>query len=150
VVAGASFTVATLLLSPDLDLKHSRITKNWGVLSPLWWGYHKSFKHRGLSHSIFLSSLSRLAYLFLVGMFLLVCFHLFSDLMAGSELKSASKDTQEWLFDLVRRSYLNLVENKQLCGAVAAGIVVSDWMHILFDRSLTASKSIFGRGLWPS
>lgn len=64
---GALFTGAylfsSLLLSPDLDLRHNRSRRRWGILGFIWIPYTKAFKHRGLSHSLLFGTLTRLGYL---------------------------------------------------------------------------------------
>ena len=64
---GGAYLVSSLLLSPDLDLRHNSARNNWGVLGFVWIPYTKIFKHRGLSHSLILGTLTRLAYLLAVG-----------------------------------------------------------------------------------
>lgn len=61
-VAGASFLVGGLWLSPDLDTQ-SRPTSRWGPLRGLWWPYRRLLRHRSLlSHSPLLGSVGRLLY----------------------------------------------------------------------------------------
>jgi uncharacterized metal-binding protein len=61
-----SYTAASLLLSPDLDLARSDPASRWGPLRFLWWPYAALFRHRGLSHSLLLGPLTRLGYLALL------------------------------------------------------------------------------------
>lgn len=65
--AGALFAGAylfsSLLLSPDLDLRHNRSRRRWGLLGFIWIPYTKIFKHRGVSHSLLFGTLTRLGYL---------------------------------------------------------------------------------------
>ena len=65
--AGALFAGAylfsSLLLSPDLDLRYNRSRRRWGLLGFIWIPYTKVFKHRGVSHSVLLGTLTRLGYL---------------------------------------------------------------------------------------
>ena len=61
-IYSAAFVFSTFLLGPDLDLYYSKINKNWGVLRFIWWPYARLSKHRGLSHTPFLSSVIRLGY----------------------------------------------------------------------------------------
>ncbi|MGY4706823.1 DUF2227 family putative metal-binding protein [Candidatus Bipolaricaulota sp. J31] len=63
VVFTAAYAGASLLLSPDLDLAESVVTRRWGPLRILWWPYTAAFKHRGLSHSIVFGPLTRVLYL---------------------------------------------------------------------------------------
>ena len=62
-VAGLSFLLGGLLLSPDLDTR-SNPTRRWGPLRLLWWPYRNLLRHRSLlSHSPLLGSCGRLLYL---------------------------------------------------------------------------------------
>lgn len=60
--AGA-YLFSSLLLSPDLDLRHNRSRRRWGLLGFIWIPYTKIFKHRGVSHSLLFGTLTRLGYL---------------------------------------------------------------------------------------
>lgn len=62
IFAGA-YLCSSLWLSPDLDLRHNRSRRRWGVLGFLWIPYTKIFKHRGVSHSLLFGTLTRLGYL---------------------------------------------------------------------------------------
>ena len=68
------FTYSTLFMSPDLDLCYS--INPWslrGILCFPFRTYARVFSHRGISHSIFLGTLTRIIWLagFVVGFFLL-------------------------------------------------------------------------------
>lgn len=67
-----AYLFSSLLLSPDLDLRHNETRRRWGLLGFIWIPYTKIFKHRGLSHSLFLGTLTRLAYLGLLA-FIVAC-----------------------------------------------------------------------------
>ncbi|MCX8104077.1 MAG: metal-binding protein [Candidatus Bipolaricaulota bacterium] len=69
VFAGA-YLFSSLLLSPDLDLRHNRSRRRWGVLGFIWVPYTKVFKHRGISHSLLLGTLTRLGYLGVLALFI--------------------------------------------------------------------------------
>jgi uncharacterized metal-binding protein len=60
------YVLGTFLLSPDLDLKHSKPSKRWKALKILWRPYQKKSKHRGISHIPLLGTLTRLLYIFLL------------------------------------------------------------------------------------
>jgi len=63
-----AYLFSSLLLSPDLDLRHNRSRRRWGLLGFLWIPYTKIFKHRGVSHSLLLGTLTRLGYLGLIAL----------------------------------------------------------------------------------
>ncbi len=110
--AGA-YLLASLLLSPDLDLRHNSSRRRWGLLGFLWIFYYKIFKHRGLSHSLILGPLTRLAYLGLV--FALVLVGL------GALGFALPQGTPLWLTE---RAWLTL----------GAGLYLPNILHVLLDR----------------
>ncbi len=63
--AGA-YLFSSLMLSPDLDLRHNQARRRWGLLGFVWIPYTKIFKHRGISHSFLFGTLTRLGYLGLI------------------------------------------------------------------------------------
>jgi uncharacterized metal-binding protein len=58
-----SYLFSSLFLSPDLDLRQSSAAKRWGVGRFLWLPYARIFRHRALSHHLFLGPLTRIGYL---------------------------------------------------------------------------------------
>jgi uncharacterized metal-binding protein len=60
------YVLGTFLLSPGLDLKHSKLSKRWKALKILWLPYQKKSKHRGISHMPILGTFTRLLYIFLI------------------------------------------------------------------------------------
>lgn len=65
-IFSGTYLASSLLLSPDLDLRHNISRRRWGLLGFIWVPYFKVFKHRGLSHSLLLGPLTRLIYLGLI------------------------------------------------------------------------------------
>ena len=70
-----SYTCASLLLSPDLDLARSAPARRWGPMRLLWAPYALLFRHRGLSHSLFWGPLTRLLYLGVLGLLIFLPLH---------------------------------------------------------------------------
>ncbi len=68
VIFAGAYLFSSLLLSPDLDLRQNQSRRRWGVLGFLWIPYTKIFKHRGVSHSLLLGTLTRLGYLGLIAL----------------------------------------------------------------------------------
>lgn len=61
----ACFVYSTLFMSPDMDLAHQiRLNSLRGVLTLPFRGYSLLFRHRGLSHHLFLGTLTRVVWLF--------------------------------------------------------------------------------------
>jgi len=62
-VFALSYTLASIMLSPDLDLGGASVSRRWGPLRALWIPYTLMFRHRGLSHSLLWGPLTRVGYL---------------------------------------------------------------------------------------
>lgn len=115
IFAGA-YLFSSLLLSPDLDLRHNRSRRRWGLLGFMWIPYTKVFKHRGVSHSVFLGTLTRLGYLGVLA--LLIAFGLsYLNIWAVS-------------LDSLRAAPLDL----KLVGILIAGLWLPNIVHTLTDR----------------
>ncbi len=132
-IGAVAFTTATLLLSPDLDLKHSSPTRNWGLLRWLWRPYQMLFKHRGLSHSLFFSSFTRLGYLLALALLALIGLQTWSDPSPAAIAASASI--------LPGPAAAVLHAHGVPMAAAAVGIALSDACHIVTDRIVSALKA---------
>ncbi len=62
-VFSLSYTLASILLSPDLDLRRTSVGRRWGPLRVIWVPYFLLFRHRGLSHSLLWGPITRVGYL---------------------------------------------------------------------------------------
>ncbi|NGX62142.1 MAG: hypothetical protein K940chlam9_01636 [Chlamydiae bacterium] len=108
------FAYSTLFMSPDLDLVHNIKLKSLrGVLSLPFRFYSQVFKHRGISHSFFFGSFTRI--LWLGGIAFLLFFLLYQALPSQKNFL---------LFYNQHKLYL-------LYGV--AGICLADWCHLLLD-----------------
>jgi uncharacterized metal-binding protein len=117
----ATFVYTTLFMNPDLDLVHRiKLTSLRGIFSLPFRAYSTLFKHRGISHSFFLGSLTRIAWLSGVGLLLFYLTYKTLPSMAS------------FLFFWQR--------NKPLLLYGFAGICLADWCHLLLDLKL---KKIF-------
>lgn len=116
--AGA-YVFASLLLSPDLDLKANRARKRWGPLGFIWGPYARAFKHRGTSHSILLGTLTRVAYLALVFGFVAVGLS-----YIGLTLPASSLD---WI-------------TPRTIGVLIAGLYTPNMVHVVLDRLVSAVR----------
>ncbi len=133
-ISVVAFTAATLLLSPDLDLKHSSPTRNWGLLRWLWRPYQMFFKHRGMSHSLFFSSFTRLGYLLALATLALIGLQAWSDPSPAVIAASASI--------LPEPASAVLSAHGVPLTAAAVGIAISDACHIVTDRIVSALKAL--------
>ena len=122
---GIGYLVGTFLLSPDIDLPNSRPTRRWSFLRCLWAPYQSVSKHRGISHLPVVGSLTRLAYLVGVVLFLyFVLLGIVSTLDRGFALLLANFNPFEFLNDLFRsEESLYFV----------AGVICADVVHTMLD-----------------
>ncbi len=116
---GAAYLASSLLLTPDLDLRHNDTRKRWGLLGFIWIPYSKVFKHRGLSHNLFFGMLTRISYLsLLIGLGFAGAYY------AGVNLPQV----QQWQ------------PNWPLIGAGVAGLYIPNILHALYDKWDTSRK----------
>jgi uncharacterized metal-binding protein len=134
-IGATSFALATLFLSPDLDLKHSSPTRNWGLLRFLWRPYQAIFKHRGLSHNIFFSSATRIGYLICVFASALIAARAWAD-PSPTAIFTASTLVIEPAKSVISTHGEHLT-------AVGVGIALSDTCHIITDRFVSSLKKLF-------
>ncbi|MDR2539936.1 MAG: DUF2227 family putative metal-binding protein [Chlamydiales bacterium] len=106
----ATFTYATLFMSPDLDLVHKvKLFSLRGFITLPFRGYSKIFRHRGISHSFLFGSLTRIIWL--------------SSLLF---LLSFSFSFSENIFSFYKHFKTSFIY-------VLAGICLSDWSHLFLD-----------------
>jgi len=117
-IAGSAFLLGGLWLSPDLDLV-SRASRRWGPLGLIWWPYRRLLRHRSLlSHSPFLGSGLRLAWL-------VAWLLLFSRGLEPMGLASTRQlvELGQWLWQ----------QQRPLLLAALVGVEASSWLHLLQD-----------------
>lgn len=109
-----AFWAGTLLLSPDLDLAEQNVSskKAWGLLGFLWYPYGVLFSHRGLSHTWVVGPLTRLIYLALLILPIIVLIRWFMPKLIHWEQFSFTLDN--WITPLV-------------------GYYLSQWLHLIAD-----------------
>lgn len=113
--AGA-YLFSSLLLSPDLDLRHNAARRRWGLLGFIWIPYTKVFKHRGVSHSLLWGTLTRLGYLALWAV------------LIGAALSYLNL----WTVSVTRLPWTKL--DVGLVGILLAGLWLPNILHALVDR----------------
>jgi uncharacterized metal-binding protein len=117
-VAGGSFLLGGLLLSPDLDTR-SNATRRWGPLRLLWWPYRRLLSHRSMvSHTPLLGSAGRLLYLAALGMVL--C-------LLGRPLGTPAPA------ELLQGLVAQWSQQRSLLVAALVGIEASAWLHLIQD-----------------
>lgn len=137
-----SCALASLFLSPDLDLPNSKSQMAWGWFRWIWWPYHKAFNHRGVSHMVIVGTLTRVLYLAVSAFLILYLLEVIGNLWIrpsfGVLLKSLKISLIESGVAIVKvgRYYI-----KELL-IILIGFVLADALHILSDTfcSLIAKK----------
>lgn len=143
------FLVGTFFIGPDLDLRHSKPTKNWKVLGFIWYPYAFFFKHRGMSHYPLVSTIIRCGYLAAVFylFYLSAVYWLDVELgIAGNrlfELEGSNEPVLSKVWDDGEklRSFLNMYSSEALF--FAAGVAGADMTHVTVDSLSTRLKKIF-------
>ena len=121
------FIFGMYYLTPDLDTDGTDPDKNWGMFQFMWNGYSKIFVHRGISHSVFFGTLTRLVTLSIIILIGYVGFMLFI------------KGTNNLYTDLISLYYF-VINNACQIGLFSLGIFSADMSHIIADKIYSAKK----------
>ena len=117
-IAGISFCIAGLWLSPDLDID-SRSLQRWGRLKILWKPYRKFITHRSfLSHGVFIGTTVRIGYLISMVLILKILFN-----FMGIDLEYISINRIRNLIEKYPKQFL----------AILLGAEGSAWLHLILD-----------------
>jgi uncharacterized metal-binding protein len=117
-IFAAVFCYGTLFASPDLDMANQlKILSVRGILGLPFRSYARVFSHRGLSHSFFVGTLTRVAWLAAQAavILLLVCLVCRISPLDHRFTAFFSRHRDEIAFGL-------------------AGLCAADWCHLLVDR----------------
>ncbi|MEN3027751.1 MAG: DUF2227 family putative metal-binding protein [Aquificaceae bacterium] len=121
----AGYLVGTFLLSPDLDLPHSKPSKRWRAFRLFWRPYQHLSKHRGLSHIPLLGTFVRLGYFTLLFLFLyFVLLGIFQRYASG---------LKELLLLFDPFDFLSSLAEKEWVFYFALGVIVSELFHVALD-----------------
>jgi len=112
-----SYLFSSLLLSPDLDLARSDVSRRWGFARVLWLPYARIFQHRRTSHRMILGPLSRVIYL------------------AGLCLVLAAV-----IYWITGRAMTLAWPGGRIVTALAAGVYTPNVLHVILDRLQTAAR----------
>ncbi len=119
VLAGFSFVIGGLWLSPDLDT-HSNSLKRWGILQFIWWPYRKFIPHRSLwSHGPFIGTSIRIVYITLWKYLIIFFIQL---------LNFTTPSLTSMFFNI------DLIHNyRKIIVILFLGVEASAWLHIIQD-----------------
>ena len=120
--------VATYVFTPDLDVGPKNRKSLFGVVL---YPYSIFFKHRGLSHSLFFGTLSRVTYVALVT---LVFYFIF--------LSGGLEQTGGTVVSLIKGYNYNIIFYKAFTW-VFIGMLGADLCHILVDKVTHVVNKIF-------
>jgi len=119
------YLVGTFLLSPDLDLPHSKPSKRWKTLRFIWKPYQALSRHRGASHVPILGTFLRLTYLLLMIMF-------FYFVLLGISSKFVP-ELGDMLLSFDPLELLSRLAEKEEVFYFALGVVLSEVFHVALD-----------------
>lgn len=125
--------LSTFVFSPDTDLNPKKRT---GLLGVFLYPYSVLFKHRGLSHSFFLGTLTRVVYCLIIFSGLVAVFHQ----MGYISLNFTSFWLDFWTFI---KSYDAGQLVYQLLTWLVLGIFLADMTHLVLDKVSSLFKKIF-------
>ncbi len=133
IAVNAGIAIATLALSPDMDLFNSQSIKGWGWLRFLWLPYAKLAKHRDRLHVPILGTAVRWLYVLLILMLILILFRFWFRRIGLSIDFDFAGDTEDILYNAL---YL---------ADVFLGAVLADTLHYLLDVLTTKLKRLVPR-----
>ena len=132
IIFSASYSLATMFLSPDLDLHTSKPTQNWRALRYFWRPYSILFKHRGFSHSIVLGPLTRILYILCALTVLIAIYQAINNIFFGIQ-PSISNTLSNIHLEATKRL---IEENQKDIFLILLGIWLSDFVHIAIGDHL--------------
>ncbi|MCB9228858.1 MAG: metal-binding protein [Deltaproteobacteria bacterium] len=136
---GGGAVFGSCFLSPDLDLKQSNSQRAWGGFRWLWYGYHRMFAHRKLSHMIVLGTLSRLLWLGLMAFLSLFSINLLYWLFQQPDLRGILQ-AQVVTGELIREGTFWLHSNQPLAAGFFCGLIFSDTLHLISDLLFSLAR----------
>ena len=135
VAVDAGIVIASLILSPDMDLFNSKSMEGWGWLRVFWWPYSKLAKHRDRLHIPILGTAVRWLYVATILFLLLVLFRFWFRRIGLSVDFDFAGDTDDIIYNA-----LYLVD-------VFLGAVLADTTHYVLDIISTKLKRLVPRPL---
>ncbi len=138
----AGYVFASFFLSPDLDLFYSTATKNWKFLRILWWPYSKLMKHRGLSHSLFLATITKLLYMSFVALSIYMGIIMLALYIDNGEMVYSGQHMLEGVRAFVYTGFELFKEHWVHLRYILLGVWVSDIAHILIGDRITSALKI--------
>ena len=129
----AGIAVASLVLSPDMDLFNSKSMDDWGLLRVFWWPYSKLAKHRDRLHIPILGTAVRWLYVAAILLLLIALFRFWFrriGLSVSFDFAGATED---------------IIYNALYLADVFLGAVLADTTHYVLDVISTKIKRLVPR-----
>jgi uncharacterized metal-binding protein len=109
-----TYVYCTLFMSPDMDFANKiKLMSLRGFLTLPFRSYSMVFSHRGISHSVFFGSLTRIVWLAALGM--MIFFLIYQALPSEKSIVSFYQEHKLYFFYVI------------------AAICLADWSHLLLD-----------------
>ena len=129
-VVGTGMIVATIVLSPDMDLFNSRSMDDWGWMRIFWWPYAKFVKHRDRLHIPVLGTLVR--WLYMAAVLSIIVIPIWIIIKRSNIVVSFQGDPEDIFW------YLGYVAD------LLIGATIADTIHYILDITSTALKRKLG------
>lgn len=127
-----SFLLASIFLSPDLDLWHSKPSQAWSLFRWIWWPYSKLFRHRGISHLPVIGAITRIFYLVLCITLLSFIIQIYLNKSTTDSLDNFKEHTT-WLAEKFQ-----IYRTETISGIF--GIIAADISHLFADMCSSIKK----------
>ena len=124
----AGIAVASLVLSPDMDLFNSKSMDDWGLLRLFWWPYSKLAKHRDRLHIPVLGTAVRWLYVAAILLLFTVLFRFWFRRIGLNVSFDFAGDTED------------IIYNALYLADVFLGAVLADTTHYILDITTTGIK----------
>jgi uncharacterized metal-binding protein len=128
VAVDAGIAVASLVLSPDMDLFNSKSMDDWGLLRVFWWPYSKLAKHRDRLHIPILGTAVRWLYVAAILLLFTALFRFWFRRIGLSVSFDFAGDTED------------IIYNALYLADVFLGAVLADTTHYILDITTTGIK----------
>ena len=127
VAVDAGVVIATVILSPDMDLFNSRSMDDWGILRLFWWPYAKLVKHRDTMHIPLIGTFVRWLYMLAIISLAIVPIAILLRRVGFSMTFKGDTDDITWYLGYLLDAFV--------------GATLADTMHYILDITTTSIKT---------
>ena len=133
IAVDAGIAMASLVLSPDMDLFNSKSMDHWGLLRWFWWPYAKLAKHRDRLHFPILGTAVRWLYVAAILLLFIALFRFWFRRIGLNVSFDFAGDADD------------IIYNALYLADVFLGAVLADTMHYVLDIISTRIKRLLPR-----